>query len=157
MSTIKLSSSDGKVFEVPEKVANMSLTVESIITDVGNKAEIPLPNVTGTVLAKIMEYCQYFVNAKEECKEGDAPKPTEDQIKTWEQEYLQIEQSVLFDVILAANYMNIKELLDLTTKHVASMIKGKTPEQIRILFGIKNDFTPEEEEEVRRENQWAFE
>ena len=24
-------------------------------------------------------------------------------------------------------------------------------------FNIPNDFTPEEEEEVRRENQWAFE
>lgn len=37
------------------------------------------------------------------------------------------------------------------------MIKGKTPEEIRKTFNIKNDFTPEEEEEVRRENQWAFE
>ena len=34
---------------------------------------------------------------------------------------------------------------------------GKTPEEIRRIFNIKNDFTPEEEEEVRRENQWAFE
>lgn len=29
-------------------------------------------------------------------------------------------------------------------------------QEIRKHFGIKNDFTPEEEEEVRRENQWAF-
>jgi S-phase kinase-associated protein 1 len=37
------------------------------------------------------------------------------------------------------------------------MIKGKTQEEIRKTFNIKNDFTPEEKEEVRRENQWAFE
>jgi S-phase kinase-associated protein 1 len=37
------------------------------------------------------------------------------------------------------------------------MIKGKTPDEIRKKFNIENDFTPEEEEEVRRENQWAFE
>ena len=42
-------------------------------------------------------------------------------------------------------------------KSLADMIKGKTPEEIRKTFNIKNDFTPEEEEEVRRENQWAFE
>jgi hypothetical protein len=30
------------------------------------------------------------------------------------------------------------------------------PQEIRKQFHIKNDFTPEEEEEVRRENQWAF-
>uniref|UniRef100_A0A804NLQ8 SKP1-like protein n=1 Tax=Zea mays TaxID=4577 RepID=A0A804NLQ8_MAIZE len=57
----------------------------------------------------------------------------------------------------AANYLNIKGLLDLTCQTVADMIKGKTPEEIRKTFNIKNDFTPEEEEEIRRENQWAFE
>lgn len=57
----------------------------------------------------------------------------------------------------AANYLNIKSLLDLTCQTVADMIKGKTPEEIRKTFNIKNDFTPEEEEEVRRENAWAFE
>ncbi len=102
--------------------------------------------------------------------------------------------------VQAANYLNIKGLLDLTCQTVAQMIKGKTPEEIRKTFNIKvsrmrvaghggaapvpfslrpwmdgqrayrgcvcscllrcpalqNDFTPEEEEEVRRENQWAF-
>lgn len=53
--------------------------------------------------------------------------------------------------------MNIKGLLDLTCKTVADMMKGKTPEEIRETFHIKNDYTPEEEAEVRRENQWAFE
>ena len=28
------------------------------------------------------------------------------------------------------------------------MIKGKTPEEIRRTFNIKNDFTPQEEEQV---------
>ena len=60
-------------------------------------------------------------------------------------------------MLQAANYLNIKNLLDLTCQTVADMIKGKTPEEIRTTFNIKNDFSPEEEEEVRRENQWAFE
>ena len=48
-------------------------------------------------------------------------------------------------------------LLDVTCKTVANMIKGKTPEDIRKTFNIKNDFTPSEEEQVRKENEWCEE
>ena len=47
-------------------------------------------------------------------------------------------------------------MLDLTCQTVAGMMKGKTPEEIRKTFNIKNDYTPEEEAEIRREIQWAF-
>lgn len=55
--------------------------------------------------------------------------------------------SLLFRV-QAANYLDIKGLLDVTCKTVANMIKGKTPEEIRKTFNIKNDFTEEEEAQV---------
>jgi len=48
--------------------------------------------------------------------------------------------------------LDIKPLLDLTCKTVANMIKAKSPEEIRKTFNITNDFTPEEEDQVRREN-----
>ena len=42
----------------------------------------------------------------------------------------------------AANYLDIKPLLDLTCAKVATTLKGKTPEEIRIEYNIRNDFTP---------------
>lgn len=39
-------------------------------------------------------------------------------------------------------YFNIS---DLGCKTVVNMIKGKDPEEIRNIFNISNDFTPEEE------------
>jgi S-phase kinase-associated protein 1 len=78
-------------------------------------------------------------------------------VQPWYAEYVNVEQDVLFELILAANYMDIKPLLDLTCASVASLIKGKSPEDIRRTFNIQNDFTPEEEAQVREENKWCEE
>jgi S-phase kinase-associated protein 1 len=64
----------------------------------------------------------------------------------------------LFELIQAANYLNIKDLLDITCQRVADMIRGKTPEELRKLFNIdiEKEFTPEEAEEVKREGLWTW-
>ncbi|CAM6088222.1 unnamed protein product [Calypogeia fissa] len=152
---VKLKSSDDEMFEVDEAVAYESQTVKNMIEDTGTDSAIPLPNVSSKILAKVIEYCRYHVESQKVSDEK--PAVPEDEIKQWDAEFVKVDQATLFDLILAANYLNIKNLLDLTCQTVADMIKGKTPEEIRKTFNIKNDFTPEEEEEVRRENQWAFE
>ncbi|TKY55939.1 SKP protein 1B [Spatholobus suberectus] len=149
---ITLKSSDGEAFEVDEAVALESQTIKHMIEDDCADSGIPLPNVTSKILAKVIEYCKKHVEAN-----NAEEKPSDDELKTWDADFVKVDQATLFDLILAANYLNIKSLLDLTCQTVADMIKGKTPEEIRKTFNIKNDFTPEEEEEVRRENQWAFE
>lgn len=95
----------------------------------------------------------------------DPPPPEDDEnkekrtddISSWDADFLKVDQGTLFELILAANYLDIKGLLDVTCKTVANMIKGKTPEDIRKTFNIKNDFTPSEEEQVRKENEWCEE
>ena len=45
----------------------------------------------------------------------------------------------------AAQFMDIRDLLDLTCAKVASVcMKGKTPEEIRKVFNLPKDETPEE-------------
>merc|ERR1719231_1737157 len=139
------------MFEVEQAVAFESETVKNMIEDTGVDAPIPLPNVSSKILAKVIEYCKHHVEAKK------SENASEEDTKNFDTEFVKVDQATLFELILAANYLNIKTLLDLTCMTVANMIKGKTPEEIRKTFNIKNDFTPEEEEEVRRENQWAFE
>ncbi|KAK9713204.1 hypothetical protein RND81_06G011400 [Saponaria officinalis] len=164
---ITLRSSDGETFELDEVVARESQTIKHMVEDDCADNVIPLPNVTSKILAKVIEYCkkhvEYSANkssdttASTTASGGAGGGAVDDELKSWDAEFVKVDQSTLFDLILAANYLNIKSLLDLTCQTVADMIKGKTPEEIRKTFNIKNDFTPEEEEEVRRENQWAFE
>mmetsp|Transcript_8375 Transcript_8375/g.15502 ORF Transcript_8375/g.15502 Transcript_8375/m.15502 type:complete len:210 (-) Transcript_8375:704-1333(-) len=152
---VTLKSSDDETFEVEQEVANMSETIKNLIEDAAADNDvIPLPNVSGKDLGKVIEYCKFKVSSKK--KNSDGVLMSEDEVKNWETEFVKVDQGTLFQLILAANYLNIKDLLDLTCFTVASMIRGKSPEEIRKAFNIKNDFTPEEEEEVRREHQWAF-
>lgn len=141
---ITLKSSDGETFEVNEKVASMSVTVKNMIEDMDVHA-IPLPNVTSKTLSKVIEYCNKHVDEKES-----------DELKLWDKDYVKVDKNMLFDLILAANYLDIRSLLDLTCLCIADMIKDYSVEQVRELFGIANDFTPEEEAEIRKENAWAF-
>lgn len=55
---------------------------------------------------------------------------------------MKVDQATLFDLILAANYLNIKGLLDLTCQTVAQMIKGKTPEVSNLVSVLGISHTP---------------
>eukprot|EP00696_Hemimastix_kukwesjijk_P015179 gnl/Hemi2/3306_TR1156_c0_g1_i1.p2 gnl/Hemi2/3306_TR1156_c0_g1~~gnl/Hemi2/3306_TR1156_c0_g1_i1.p2 ORF type:complete len:153 (-),score=83.60 gnl/Hemi2/3306_TR1156_c0_g1_i1:291-749(-) len=147
---VKLLSKTNEVFEVAEPIAVQSVTVKNFLEGApeGEEACIPLPNVESPTLAKVIEYLKFHYTKKD---------ASEEERNVYDSEFVKVEQGPLFDLILAANYMDIKPLLDLTCKTVADMIKGKTPEEIRLHFNIPNDFTPEEEEEIRRENAWCEE
>lgn len=157
---ITLKTNDGAEMTVPLDVAKRSILLTNLIDDLGldvaTTSSVPLPNVTEPVLQKIIEWCEHHRNDPLPTADDDneSRKKTTD-IDEWDQKYMQVDQEMLFEIILAANYMDIKALLDVGCKTVANMIKGKSPEEIRKTFNITNDFTPEEEEQIRRENEWA--
>uniref|UniRef100_A0A0E0AFM7 SKP1-like protein n=1 Tax=Oryza glumipatula TaxID=40148 RepID=A0A0E0AFM7_9ORYZ len=115
---------------------------------------VPLPNVASKVLAKVIEYCVKHAAAAGD--NADDAAEVEKELKSFDAEFMiDVDKNMLYGLLLASNFLNIKSLLDLCCQHTANLIKGKSPEQIRKEFGIKNDFTPEEE--IRKENTWAFE
>eukprot|EP00979_Chaetoceros_neogracilis_P013708 scaffold4020_cov234-Chaetoceros_neogracile.AAC.9 len=143
-------SKEGDPFPVDLEVAKMSELVKSMIDDNTDDdeevTEIPLPNVKAQILKKVIEYCQHY--KEEPMNEIEKPLKSSEMsevVQRWYADFVNVEQPVLFELILAANFMDIKPLLDLTCATVASMIKGKTPEEIRRTFNITNDFSPEEE------------
>jgi len=158
---VRLQSSDGEVFEVEMEIIKLSNTIKTMLEDLGAEDEeseteiIPLPNVNAAILKKIIQWCSYHKEDPPMLDEDDNKEKRTDDIGSWDSDFLKVDQGTLFELILAANYMDIKGLLDVTCKTVANMIKGKTPEEIRRTFNIKNDFTPAEEEQIRKENAWC--
>lgn len=155
---VKIITSDEVELEISRAAANMSVTLKAMVDDLGELAiteGINLPNVTGKTAKRVFEFCDYCV--ANPVPEQSKDEKRSDDLAPWVVQFLQVDQVTLFELILASNYLDIKPLLDATCKQVANMIKGKTPEEIRKTFNIKNDFTPEEEAQVRKENEWCEE
>lgn len=158
MSEITLQSNNEQTFKVKRDVISKSVTIENMLEDIeDSETAVPLPNVTGAILKLVLQYLEHEHAHPTVVPEDKKDEKRTDDISEWDQKFLEVDQVTLFNLILAANYLDIKSLLNVTCKTVANMIKGKTPEEIRKTFNIVGDFTPEEEEQVRKENEWAEE
>eukprot|EP01147_Barroeca_monosierra_P001412 gene1412-4578_t len=149
---VKVKSSDDREFVILMKVARMSVTIKNMLQDLGweeDEEAFPIPGVESNILQKVFEYCE---NHADDMPDKDDAGPKKDEEPSgFDAEFLRdMDQNTLFKLILAANFLDIKPLLDLTCRHVANMIKGKSVEEIRQHFNIKNDFTPQEEQQVNR-------
>lgn len=117
--------------------------------------EVPIPNVSSKVLEKVIEFCTHY--QKEPMMAVSTPLKSskiEDIVQPWYVNFVTLDQAMLFELVTAANYMDIKPLLDLTCLAVAVYIKGKSAEELRSIFNLSDDFTPEEEAQLREENNW---
>ena len=99
---ITLKSSDGETFEVEESVALESQTIKHMIEDDCADTAIPLPNVTGKILAKVIEYCKKHVEAaaSKSSAEDRSSSTSDDELKTWDADFVKVDQNTLFDLIL---------------------------------------------------------
>ena len=155
---VKLLCNDGEVVEVPQNVAEKSVLIKGLIEDSGVEEEIPLPQVKKAVLEKIIVFCERLLDHQP--PEIDKPLSHSDMaqvVDQWHADYINLEQEELFELVMAANYLDIKPLLELSCAKVASQIKNKSVVEIRKYFNIENDFTPEEEAQIQEENRWAEE
>jgi len=119
--------------------------------------EIPLPNVKATVLAKVIEYCTHYQTVEQMTTITTPLKSSkiEEVVQQWYADFVKVEQVLLFELVTAANFMDVKPLLDLTCFAVAVLIKGKSAEEIRKIFNISNEFSSEEHAQVAEENEWC--
>jgi len=133
---IKLLSKDGKDFSVDKKYAYISNLVKTSLDADPNATEIPMPGVKADILGKIVEYANHHKGTEPPIIEKPLrSKVMKDVCKdSWDAEFIDKmgdNRPQLYDLILAANYMDIKGLLHLGCAKVASLIKGQPLEKIK--------------------------
>lgn len=122
-----------------------------------NIPDIPLPNVSAFILSKVIEYCKHYQQVEVMTPIVTPLKSSklDELVQSWYVEYIKVERTVLFDLVAAANFMDIKPLLDLSCLAVSILIKGKSATELREMFNIANELTTDEEAQIQRENAWA--
>ncbi|CAG2161507.1 unnamed protein product [Oppiella nova] len=140
MPNIKLQSSDGEVFDVDVEIAKLSVTIKTMLEDLGMDEEdeevVPLPNVNSTILKKVIQWATYHKDDPPTPDDDENKEKRTDDISSWDADFLKVDQGTLFELILAANYLDIK---------------ANSLEFYRL------EFNPQEEEQVRKENEWCEE
>ncbi|KAM3391680.1 hypothetical protein ACQJBY_013025 [Aegilops geniculata] len=158
---VRLHSSDGEEFEVAEEaIGGASAIIKGMLEEeedsmVATGKVIPLP-VTGPILSRVLEYVNRHSDQDDDALYRYGPAAA-DPLRRFDDQFVQVDQDTLFDLMAAANYLEMQGLLDLTCRTVADQMRGKAADEIRSHFYIRNDYTPDELEEVRRENSWCWE
>lgn len=86
------------------EVAERSVLIKNMVTDLGEEAmeePIPIPNVNAAVLKKVIEWCHHHKHDPPSANEDDSDsrKKTTD-IEEWDQKFMQVDQEMLFEIIL---------------------------------------------------------
>lgn len=126
-------------FCVTRKQASLSMLLSNI--GLGNRS-LRVKQVDSMTLNRVCKYLRHH-NGK---KPAEIAKPirsvrmekvVED---IWDAEFINgMQKRELFQLTLAANYMDMSDLLHLACAKVATMIKGKSPEEIKQILGEEEE------------------
>ncbi|XVF12523.1 hypothetical protein REPUB_Repub08aG0125700 [Reevesia pubescens] len=138
-SYIWLQTSDGSIQQVEEEVAMFCPMIcrEILQTGMGSSKNytISLPQqVTPAALGLILDYCRFH----------QVPGRSNKERKTFDEKFVRMDTKRLCELTSAADSLQLKPLVDLTSHALARIIEGKTPEEIRETFHLPDDLTEEE-------------
>uniref|UniRef100_A0A6M2EHP7 SKP1 component dimerisation domain-containing protein n=1 Tax=Populus davidiana TaxID=266767 RepID=A0A6M2EHP7_9ROSI len=138
-SYIWIQTTDGAVQQVEQEVAMFCPMIcqEVIQKGMGSSKNcaISLPQrVSPAMLSLILDYCRFHQVAGRSNKER----------KSFDEKFVRVDTKRLCELTSAADSLQLKPLVDLTSRALARIIEGKTPEEIREIFHLPDDLTEEE-------------
>lgn len=155
-ATVTLISNENTEFTLKKEVAQMSRLIKDVTEMVEEEnARIPLPNVDNECLEKIVEY----MNHRHGNPSREIEKPIVDRFENvvdeWDNRFLSMPTALLIKLAVATDYMFYDNLRDLCCAKIAYEMHKKSVPEIREMFGVVNDFTEQEENQIREQNRWV--
>ncbi|XP_030385837.1 suppressor of kinetochore protein 1 [Scaptodrosophila lebanonensis] len=103
---------------------------------------IPLPYVSSQILEFVIKWCEAIEKQDTELESMQLSILLMATLPELE------ESELIYDLMKAASYLEIKSLVEATAQHVANKINAcNNLEDVRKLFGEENDLPPDDEEE----------
>ncbi|CAM8901916.1 unnamed protein product [Rhodiola kirilowii] len=138
-SYIWLKTSDGSIQQVEQVVAMFcpAICQDVIQKGLGSSKTCPvcLPEkVNPAMLSLVLDYCRFH----------QAPGRSNKERKTHDEKFIKMDTNDLCELASAADSLQLKPLVDLTTRAIARVMEGRSPEEIRDIFHIPDDLTEEE-------------
>ena len=128
LSQIKLKSCDGFISDVGADVVKQMVTIKTMLEDLGSdedsEEEVLIPNVRGAVLEKIINWTEFHAN------EDDLTKRI-----AWYNQFFYLELIEIFDIIIAADYLDVETLLSESCRHVITENDKEDLEEAKNVFG----------------------
>ncbi|CAK7348875.1 unnamed protein product [Dovyalis caffra] len=138
-SYIWIQTTDGAIQQVEQEVAMFCPMIcqEVIQKGMGSSKNyaISLPQrVSPAMFSLILDYCRFH----------QVPGRSNKERKSFDEKFVRMDTKRLCELTSAADSLQLKPLVDLTSRALARIIEGKTPEEIREIFHLPDDLTEEE-------------
>ncbi|OIW19915.1 hypothetical protein TanjilG_28894, partial [Lupinus angustifolius] len=142
---IWLQISDGSIQQVEQEIAMFCPLISQEIIQKGmgssKSCAIYLPQqVNPAMLSLVLDYCRFH----------QVPGRSNKERKSYDEKFIRMDTNRLCELTSAADSLKLKPLVDLTSRALARIIEGKSPEEIRDIFHIPDDLTEEEKLEPLR-------
>ena len=135
---IVLECKNGEVVVISKQAAKLSEMLKTVIENSRENDVIPLRNISICVMTKIAEYLKHYehsdINKIPLIEKPIRSTNMKDIVSEWDAEYINVKDDMLFELISASNYLDIKPLLDLSCAKIATKIKDKSIEKIKKIF-----------------------
>jgi S-phase kinase-associated protein 1 len=116
--SVFLTSSDGKSFTMDKEAACQSNLIKFMLEDLGESdSPIPLMNVNSQIMEKVIEYANYHKDKKDE--------------EDWDINFIcSLDKDTLYRLIMAADFLDMRNLFNTGCQRVADTIIGKTYKEV---------------------------